>query len=304
MKKYIKAILSILLVVALISVCGCTPKNEYIKDLRNDEYNNNENESNTVSSAKGIPLDPFEGLIVEFDGISPFCTISFNNVGCSEDVQLNVEYSVDPNEIVTTEKHFKINEKVTVYATLKNQNADEAEFYLTSTEKECIVENVPEYITEITDDMDLSELKSEIKDYFDSITAFTTGGEALGIYYYYSHTPPILGEIYFSTLKINSYNKFNNDYDCFNKINVFYSTTITRKHPYGHDDGDYNRYFTICAKNIIRYPDGTIAWGKDDPNSLSFENNVNGENMESLINSNITSIKADYNVTEVTNILQ
>ena len=68
MNKYTKTILSILLVVALISVCGCATKNEYVKDLRNDNYKNEEDINNAESSDKGTPLDPFEGLIVEFDG--------------------------------------------------------------------------------------------------------------------------------------------------------------------------------------------------------------------------------------------
>lgn len=312
MKKHTKATLSIfiILVVSLTFMCGCTSKTPYVKDKRNDDYSskesyekNSENdENNTVSSEKGTPLDPFEGLIVEFDGISPYCTISFNNSRCSEAVQRNVEYSLENNGIHTEEK-LAINESVTVYAILRGQDADNPEFYLTSTEKEYKVENVPEYITEVTDDMDLSQLKAEAKDYFDSITAFTTGSSAMGVSSYYSHTLPLLESVYFSALKLNSFNKFNGDYDCFNKINIFYSTTITSKNNFfGSDDGDYNRYFTICAKNIVRYPDGTIGWGKDDPKSLSFDNNVNGDNMESLVNSNITSIKTDYNVTEITNV--
>ena len=70
-----------------------------------------------------------------------------------------------------------------------------------------------------------------------------------------------------------------------------------------HDDPEetFNRYFTIIAKNIVQYPDGTIGWGKDDPADLSFEHNIDCTNIDSLINANITSNKDDYNVTEISN---
>lgn len=291
MKSFIKTTFSIILIVALICMCGCSAENNY------SETNSN---SNAQDASKGEALDPFDGLIVQFDGISPFCTISFNNARCSENVQTYVEYSVDPYDIVTTEKHFKINDHVTVYATLKKQSSDDPAFYLTSESKEYKVENVPQYITEITDDMDLSQLKSEIQDYLDSITAFTVGNSAMGVNCYSSNTSPKLNSISFSVLKLNSYEKFNNELSYFNKINLFYSTTITAK---GWNNGDFNRYFTIYAKNIVQYPDGTIGWGKDDPSTLSFESDVNAENMQSLINANITTFKADYNVTEITDIL-
>ncbi|MBQ6884984.1 MAG: hypothetical protein IJN56_04515 [Clostridia bacterium] len=308
MKKYIKAILSILLVVALISVCGCVQKNKYVKDLRNDNYKNEEDKNNMLSSTKGTPLDPFEGLVVEFDGISPFCTISFNNSRCNEDVQLNVEYSVEPYDIITTEKHFKINEEVTVYATLKNPNVDEQEYYLTSTTKGYKVENVPEYITELTDDMDLSVLKTEVDDYLKSITSFSANSNlgAWNIYdslgwseLYKDSREPQKDKVFFCSLKMKSYDTYSKEI-CFNKIVFTHEIELM-----GHYDTSFQkRYFSIVAKNIVRYPDGIIGWGEDDPKSLSFEYNVDSNNMESLINSNVTQIKADYNVTEITNILQ
>ncbi len=316
MKKKITTIISILLIFSLIGSYGCASKNKYVKDMRGKNHKNEQGEnvsepsdnkdSNNNSSKNSTPIDPFEDLIVEFDGISPYCTISFNNSQCSEEVQKYVDYSIEKYDVTTIGRQFKIDEEVTVYAFLKNgQYPEVSEFCLTSDTKEYKVENVPEYITEITDDMDLSQLKTEINDYLDSITAFTAGNTAMGVNKYHSHTSPLLENIYFSALKLNSYNKFNGEYDCFNKINLLYSTTITSKgNFFGSDDGDYNRYFTICAKNIVQYPNGKIAWGKNDPNTLSFENNVNSENMESLVNSNITAIKTDYNVTDITSILK
>ena len=284
MKKHITFLILATFLISLLSLYGCS--------------------GTKPSSVSKNSLDPFEGLVVEFNGVSPFCTISFNNARCREEVQMNVEYSLDPNTIVL-DKTFEIDETCTVYALLKNPYAEDQKYTLSQTSKEYVVKDVPSYITEITDDMDLSHLKTEIKDYLDSITAFSVGNDAMGVHKYYSHTSPTLENIYFSALKLNTYNKFNNEFDYFNKIDILYSTTITSKgNFFGDDDGEYNRYFAITAKNIVQYPDGKIGWGKDDPYALSFENNVNSENMESLINSNITSIKTDYNVSQITELLK
>lgn len=308
MKNITRIITSFLLIAVLANTCACSSDNKYVKDEREEKVETNSNKSpNTKYDddndekpiVQGNVLDPFDGLIVEFDGISPYCTISFNNAKCSNDVQQYVEYSIEENKVTTQGKQFKLNEEVTVYASLKHST--DKTFTLAKTQQKYKVENVPEYITEITKDIDLSNLKSEAKDYFDSITAFTTGGQALDIGSgYVSHTPIQHEDSYFSVMKLNSYSKFKNGRDCFNKIDIMYSTTIKRS---TYPAGDYNRYFTVCAKNIVRYPDGTIGWGKNDPNTLSFEYNVNGENLQSLINSNITSIKADFNVTKINGIL-
>lgn len=251
-------------------------------------------------------LDPFEGLKVEFDGISPFCTVSFNNAKCSEKVQQYVDYSIEEDKVTTEVKQFKLNEEVTIYASLKK--GSDKTLTLAKTQQNYKVENVPEYITEITEDMDLSKLKAEAKDYLDSITAFTKGNYAFGVANYVSHTTQH-HESYFSTLKLHSHDKFktSKEYDYYNKINIMYRAVITNSKSgiviLIGEPGDHNVYFTVCAKNIVRYPDGTIGWGKSGPDTLAFEYNTNTSDMESLVNSNITSIKADFNVTKINELL-
>lgn len=311
MKKYTYIVIFILIITTLFTLCSCSSKNDYVNDNRNEGTNNysGNEEGNTVNSSSSgnspvdsiLELDPFENLIVEFDGISPYCTIAFNNSKCSKEVQTYVNYSLDPNELITDTK-LEINQTVTVYAFLIDSYGNTPQYTLLETSKTYTVTDVPEYITEITEDMDLSKLKKEADDYLTSITAFSTGQEsAFGARgYYVSHTKINNDNVYFSSAKINSYNKFKNDYDFFNKIDFIFSTVITADF-YG--TGEYPVYFTVTAKNLVRYPDGTIGWGTTDPASLSFDHYLNHENMQSLINSNITSIKTDYNVTEIPDLL-
>ena len=174
--------------------------------------------------------------------------------------------------------------------------------FLTETSKTYKVSDVPQYITEITSDMDLTQFKKQANDYLESITAFKVGDYLYDwdCVPYKSNDTPNKNNTYFSVLKLNKYSKFSNELDCFNSINITYSIKMTAKY---HDDPEetFNRYFTIIAKNIVQYPDGTIGWGKDDPADLSFEHNIDCTNIDSLINANITSNKDDYNVTEISN---
>lgn len=303
MKKTLKTLSVLLIILCIFNLYGCASENEYII---NERSNNNSDLSDSGADSDGkISLDPFEGLVVDFDGVSPFCTVSFNNSRCAEEVQLNVEYSTSP-DTVTTDGTFSIGEDVTIYALLKNQYDDTQEYSLTETSKTYKVSNVPQYITEITSDMDLTQFKKQANDYLESITAFKVG-EYERLYSdwgcdggYISNDMPNKHDTYFSALKLNKYSKYPDETDYFNSINIMYSINITSKHNNDPEETS-NRYFTVIAKNIVQYPDGTIGWGKDDPADLSFEHNIDWTNMDSLINANITSNKADYNVTEISN---
>ncbi len=295
MKKTLKTLSVLLIILCIFNLYGCASENEYII---NERSNNKSDLSDSGADSDGkISLDPFEGLVVDFDGVSPFCTVSFNNSRCAEEVQLNVEYSTSP-DTVTTDGTFSIGEDVTIYALQKNQYDDTQEYSLTETSKTYKVSDVPQYITEITSDMDLTQFKKQANDYLESITAFKVGDYLYDwdCITYKSNDTPNKNNTYFSVLKLNKYSKFSNELDCFNSINITYSIKMTAK-----SEETFNRYFTIIAKNIVQYPDGTIGWGKEDPADLSFEHNIDWTNMDSLINANITSNKADYNVTEISN---
>ena len=56
----------------------------------------------------------------------------------------------------------------------------------------------------------------------------------------------------------------------------------------------------MLAKNIVRYPDGSLGWGIDDPAALDFEYDWNATGQKDLIAKHITAARADYNVTEIT----
>lgn len=312
MKRIWKAGVSFCLAAALLLLGGCAGKYAYVLDMRGepltDAYGGevvfaDGEDGGSVQATKR--LDAFSGLAVEFDGVSPYCTIAFNTAGCSEDAQMHVQYSLDPQE-VTTEGYFAVGDSVTVYAILTDAGGEEGAAYaLQKTSQAYTVENVPVYLETLPDDLDLTEFQAQAADYLASITAFHSGTNLLdwgygisgyGDHVYEAHESPVRGEVYFSALKVNARGKYPEETEWVNRLDITYSIKIKRR----LDDAMQNRYFTITAKNLIRYPDGTLGWGQTDPAAKDFEWFVDTTSMESLVNTNVVSGKADYNVTTVT----
>lgn len=316
MKRIWKVGVSLCLAAALFLLGGCAGKYAYVLDMRGepltDAYGGevvfaDGEDGGSVQATKR--LDAFSGLAVEFDGVSPYCTIAFNTAGCSEDAQMHVQYSLDPQE-VTTEGYFAVGDSVTVYAILTDAGGEEGAAYaLQKTSQTYTVENVPVYLETLPDDLDLTEFQAQAADSMEALTAFSStstlgkwgfGVDINGIIfdppYYKAHESPTRGEVYFSALKVNARSKYPEEKDCVNRIDITYSINLMSV----EDDAFQKRYFTITAKNLIRYPDGTLGWGQTDPAAKDFEWFVDTTSMESLVNTNVVSGKADYNVTTVT----
>ncbi|MFR8010432.1 MAG: hypothetical protein ACLU8W_01530 [Clostridia bacterium] len=299
-KKGLRISFMALAALTLLTFASCTSNNEYIIPA-DDTVPPEEIDGENIAEQ----LNPFEGLSVTFDGISPYCTISLNTSGCSDAVEKYVDFSLSPDS-VTTEGNFAAGESVTVYATLREPETGGAAYALSESEKTYLVQDVPEYITEITGDMDLSILKQAANDYLASITAWSVGDyepmDAPGDFQSKGET--VAHDSYFCALKANAYNKFSNEVGYFNKISLTYSIDLEIAAGFWGDElQQKTQYFTIDAKNIIRYPDGSLGWGTQDPATMDFEYQTDSTNLESLINKNIVSLKSDYNVSTVTEIL-
>ncbi len=298
MKKFLS--LFFISVVILTCFAACGSKRDRVIVSADASFNSgNIDEEISTTEAPVNAVDPFKNLAVDFDGVSPYCTVSFNNSKCSEVVQTNVVYSLESDKIIT-DKTFKIGDTVTVYASLRNSYNSEEQYAIYPTSKEYKVENVPEYLTDLTAETDLTLFKSELEDNLTVYTAWKTGDALFDIgssYFLYpgfkSYSDLKLNKTYFRALKLNAYSKFPNDVDCFNRLDLIYSIKIT--------DGNNQTHiyhFSIHAKNLVKNPDGSIGWGEKDPASLDFQNNWK-INQNDLILENVTSKKADFNVFEV-----
>ena len=309
MKKRIFALA--LAVAMLLGLAACGEKEYDNLILSLDESSQNEQGgSNAGSLENAAPaaaqIDPFEGLTVTFEGISPFCTVIINNANCSDLAQEMVEYSVSP-DTVTTEGQFALGESVTIYASLRSSSGYTSEtqptYALTQTEKAWKVENVPEYLTSIPEELDLSDFLQEEQDYLTSITAWTQNDRPFevgenGLFKFKSFSDLNLESAYFSSMKKSAYSKYQNDLEYFNCIVLNYSIRITAARK--NKESTEVRHIAVLAKNIVRYPDGSLGWGIDDPAALDFEYDWNATGQKDLIAKHITAARADYNVTEIT----
>lgn len=309
MKKRIFALA--LAVAMLLGLAACGEKEYDNLILSLDESSQNEQGgSNAESLENAAPaaaqIDPFEGLTVTFEGISPFCTVIINNANCSDLAQEMVEYSVSP-DTVTTEGQFALGESVTIYASLRSSSGYTSEtqpiYALTQTEKAWKVENVPEYLTSIPEELDLSDFLQEEQDYLTSITAWTQNDRPFevgenGLFKFKSFSDLNLESAYFSSMKKSAYSKYQNDLEYFNCIVLNYSIRITAARK--NKESTEVRHIAVLAKNIVRYPDGSLGWGIDDPAALDFEYDWNATGQKDLIAKHITAARADYNVTEIT----
>ena len=309
MKKRIFALALAVAMLLGLAACGGKEYDNLILSL--DESSQNEQGgSNAESLENAAPaaaqIDPFEGLTVTFEGISPFCTVIINNANCSDLAQEMVEYSVSP-DTVTTEGQFALGESVTIYASLRSSSGYTSEtqptYALTQTEKAWKVENVPEYLTSIPEELDLSDFLQEEQDYLTSITAWTQNDRPFevgenGLFKFKSFSDLNLESAYFSSMKKSAYSKYQNDLEYFNCIVLNYSIRITAARK--NKESTEVRHIAVLAKNIVRYPDGSLGWGIDDPAALDFEYDWNATGQKDLIAKHITAARADYNVTEIT----
>ena len=295
-------ILLFTLTLLLLGLSACSDNQRENIILASEESKQSAQTSSASVSAANI-LDPFDGLSVAFEGVSPFCTVLFNNSKCSEAVQEKVQYSLSPDTI-TTDGQFALGDSVTVYASLRSSGYEEETYALSQTEKSFTMENVPEYLTEIPEELDLSAFLREEQDYLTSVTAWTqddyvpfgvNGSRFLIGENFKSYSDLKLESAYFSAIKKNSYSKYPNDLEYFNRIDLNYSIQIT-----GSTGAQEIRHIAVFAKNIVRNPDGSLGWGIEDPAALDFEYNWNATGQKDLIAENITSAKADYNVAEIT----
>lgn len=236
-------------------------------------------------------IDPFEGLTFTATGISPYCSISLNNVACSSDVQKYVSYTLD-------KKQYANGDAIKVTATLA-ENTDGVDYLLTATEKEYSLSNMPEYITSI-EGLDLTNLKAELADYITAEKAKAEGYDRshtdLFSFYYYvgGYITNIVAEqtdLYMQSLKATQWDDSGKTFN--------YLTFVCKMSFQTKAHGDESIATCISCANVVKYPDGTIKWGKNSPEDLDFIAESTDHGVESAISSFITIHASDYNITEL-----
>ncbi len=297
MKRMIILLLSI---TAIITISGCNSDNntsqKTFSSSSTNSYDSTSSENITETTDDGLTvIDPFEGLEVQFDGISPYINIGFNNSKCTKEVQDYVEFTYEEGNIangdsVTITAEYNINDLTPLGVKIEND------------EKEYTVSGCPEYVNDIST-IDTSVLDKEIQEYMDAhyldhwndsdvhgimsadVNKVSGGGSFNGL------VNQSIDKIYLCARKPNKLDE-SEDYNYYYKVyNNCYSVIDG---DLGEGEHQFSVYACIYVKNIISYPDGTLKY---DP-ELGHNANIS---KESAFYDGISVKKEDYNVSEVKN---
>lgn len=304
-----KIIFTMLIIVALSTLGGCNAESDFDSDtssvrrtqrstattsINTTQTTQNDTIDTTVEPSEPeepqkVQLDPFEGLHFEVSGISPYCQIIINNVGCSMDVQMNVTYTLD-------KKYYANGEEAVITASIKNTD----DYSLTTESRLFQVNNQPEYITSL-ENVDISIITSELEDFITSNTATAVRDGQSG--YLYSNLLGCSvrsemksvdnvekGDIYLSSIKAN---KVFSNQGYYNMLSFTYSATYTGRFSSG------TIYSSISAVNIVKYPDGSIKWGTKNLDTMDFTAVGTDRSMENCITTLIMCNSVDYNISKI-----
>ncbi len=255
--------------------------------------------------------DPFKGLEVQFDGISPYGNVSFNNSGCSKSVQENVEFTFDEEQSIAN------GNKIIVKAQIA-ENAPDPELDLLMTEKEYTVEGLPYYVEDFSK-INCEALYDEAQQYMNAhyLDAYNINETVLntnntwsyhrimGADFKTSFSSSVLFEgssssecdgTYQAVLKANYQPSFNKD-DSYglNKYNYFfrsYHNVYTMISGYGDDKGkteDVDIYVYIWITNVVAYDNGDLKY------DVTVQHLADDETEQAYFNA-VSSLNEKYNI--------
>lgn len=242
-------------------------------------------------------LDPFDGATFEVTGVSPYLTLTVNNSGCQSEVQNCVTYTLDKEQYAN-------GDTAVITASFMEPNSS-GNYTLAETEKTYSIKDQPEYITSL-DGIDLTTLESELDDYMTAKTSesidtnylFNIGAhDGVTSVNYISVDKIELQEKYLISLKKN---KIENNDKFFNSINYIYQISTTTGLPeIGYSPKDSKIYVNVSAYNVVKYPDGSLKWGLEDPDSYQFEYQSSDKGVNNLVTTTITVLSDNYNITKI-----
>ncbi len=134
-------------------------KHNVILSDENYEYNATQNvieKSDDYSKT----INPFDGLVIEYDGASPYLKASVNTSGCSDEVRKYVSFSI-------TDEPLSKGDGVTVEAKWDESAAIDNNINFSKSTQEYVVDNVSYYLDTL-DGVDISELNQLMDDFVEA----------------------------------------------------------------------------------------------------------------------------------------
>lgn len=235
---------------------GALLKKGYTLALTSKDY--------TVSGVtEGKAMDPFEGLVLEYKGVSPKVKVSFDTKGCDEFVRNNVTFSA-------TESGYANGEVCKVKISYSESKAEDNGIIFTEEEKSFNISGAPEYAAGI-DAVDFKTIEEDGKAYIESRFAdngFYVGNTAQGkwlledvnSYDTYEITDisfkPV--KIYFASAKDSKSSKLN---ECDVIWEIKMTGKKTEKNRNSKDDLDVGQSATIVYLASVYYENLAVTDG-------------------------------------------
>lgn len=300
--KKLKILFSLLLTVTfVVSLTACQQNEEVLSenydfDESSDMYEYSDilssatkSEVSEISKSSKRVLDPFEKLKITYTGTSPYIVVSTDNSSCDSIIKENFNYQIE-------DKKYKNGDSFEVTAVYDSYNIEKLGYSVLNNKKSYTIKDCPEFITNI-DDLDLSEMQSEINDKLTVVTAAKEGDnffagfplDWISGYKFNSYENKGLKSAYLISLKSDFEDKYSDD--AYNRLILVYDYNVTSK-KYEDDVRKEKRYVMIIVNNISLDCNATINW---DVN-IDYKSS---DNYDSLIIDEVTSQKEYYNVTEL-----
>lgn len=300
--KKLKILFYLLLTVTfVVSLTACQQNEEVLSenydfDESSDMYEYSDilssatkSEVSEISKSSKRVLDPFEKLKITYTGTSPYIVVSTDNSSCDSIIKENFNYQIE-------DKKYKNGDSFEVTAVYDSYNIEKLGYSVLNNKKSYTIKDCPEFITNI-DDLDLSEMQSEINDKLTVVTAAKEGDnffagfplDWISGYKFNSYENKGLKSAYLISLKSDFEDKYSDD--AYNKLMLVYDYNVTSK-KYEDDVRKEKRYVMIIVNNISLDCNATINW---DVN-IDYKSS---DNYDSLIIDEVTSQKEYYNVTEL-----
>jgi len=254
-----------------------------------------------------IYVDPFEGLVVNSNGISPFGSISLDNADCSKDAQRYVNYNF-------AKEYYANGDSVVINATIDEDVTRSLGYAVSEDSKEFTLSGMPYYL-ETMEGVDVSSIEAELRDSITSQTSFITNDELFGVransfcekyigkssiawIYLYTDVLSVQSkEAHLLTIKERQKQAFlEGDVSSYNRLTI---STVCKavagiQNSENQQAGDI--YLTFSIHNIIVYPDGSLGWGKTDPASHEITYSSTLTSLEKLVESTVTKYVDTYNI--------
>ena len=231
-------------------------------------------------------IDPFAGISYEVTGISPFCQLSVNTQGCSDEVKKYVRFECD-------KEYYSNGDSAVINAVIAQETGDTM-YKLESQTSSYAISGQTEYITSV-EGYDFSGLKSELNDYITAAFANAQKGGWQSLFgtQFYNGLQTISktdGDVYLSTLKVN---KKNDGIKYMNKLSFTYTISWVNA------DSSGVLYACVSAVNVMKTADGSIKWGTTNVDDFDFIGESTEGSIENCVTTLIMCNKDNYNIEKV-----